>query len=198
VCATCVCLNAAPELHITATGDHVVYFVTDELSTGKLVVGVAVSTSGVQGPYKDVLGGPLVATPHSDCFGAIDPTFFTDPSDNTQYVVWKADGNSCGQPTVIYAAPVAANGTTFTGSPAELIRNDQPWEGTITEAPWLVHAGCVCAVCGGAVRARVRACTGQGRLRPWKSTSVGEIPVARRRHPVVYRFAPSPRLPPPL
>ena len=83
------CLWAAPELHITADGNHVVYFVTNSRKSGKLVVGAAVSTTGVQGPYKDVLGGPLVETASSDCFGAIDPTFFKDPADGTQYVVWK-------------------------------------------------------------------------------------------------------------
>jgi len=132
----------APELHITADGNHVVYFVTNSRKSGKLVVGAAISTTGVQGPYKDVLGGPLVETASSDCFGAIDPTFFKDPADGTQYVVWKEDGNSCGQPTPIKAAPVAANGTTFTGPAVQLISNDpSSWEGGITEAPWIMAVG---------------------------------------------------------
>jgi hypothetical protein len=132
---------AAPELHITADGHHVVYFVSDSQATKKLVVGVAVSKSGVAGPYLDVLGAPLVQTRASDCFGAIDPTFFTDPADGTQYVLWKEDGNSCGQPTPIKAAPVAANGTVFVGPHVELIANDPAsWEGAITEAPWVVFA----------------------------------------------------------
>ncbi len=62
---------AAPELHITVGGTHVVYFVTNSLSTGKLVVGVGVSTAGVAGPYKDPRGGPILTTSTHDCFGVI-------------------------------------------------------------------------------------------------------------------------------
>ena len=82
----CVCsappphLFTAPELHITVAGTHVVCFVTNELSTGKLVVAVAVSKTGVTGPYIDVLGKPLLATSDADCYGVIDPHFFQDPA----------------------------------------------------------------------------------------------------------------------
>ena len=73
--------------------------------------------------------------------GEIDPSFFID-SNNDQYVLWKQDGNSCGHHTPIFAAKLAANGTELSGPAIRLITNDPTsWEGTITEAPWMVKVG---------------------------------------------------------
>jgi beta-xylosidase len=74
--------------------------------------------------------------------GLIDPTYFKDPATGGRYVVWKLDGNSCGHATPIFAAPVAANGTSVDAKgTVKLISNDQAWEGPLTEAPWLVRQG---------------------------------------------------------
>ncbi len=74
--------------------------------------------------------------------GEIDPTYFKDPATGARYVVWKQDGNSCGHPTPIFAAPVSANGTSIdVQGTVVLVSNDQPWEGPLTEAPWLVRQG---------------------------------------------------------
>ena len=105
---------------------------------GTLCVGVAKSTSGsIIGPYVDPIGKPLVYTPG---MGNIDPTFFRD-TDGSQYVAYQQDGNgqTPQQPTPIWLVSVHADGTAITSDKTMLITNDQPWEGTLVEAPWFVR-----------------------------------------------------------
>lgn len=126
----------APEVHEVSPGSFVVYFVSKV--GGVLAVGAA-SASSPTGPFTD-RGAPLVRAPAGACFGVIDPTFWRAPS-GERFVVYKHDGNSCGQHTDIFAAPLSADGLNVTGHPTLLITNDAPWEGGCTEAPWVVQRG---------------------------------------------------------
>jgi beta-xylosidase len=73
--------------------------------------------------------------------GSIDASSFVD-DDGTRYLLWKNDGNCCGGETWIYIQPISADGRTLEGQPAQLIKQDQSWEGRVTEAPTLwKHAG---------------------------------------------------------
>lgn len=134
----------APEYHFIG-GKWLLYFVGRHANTKLLSVGVAVSTTGsIAGPYVDAIGAPLVtdagaANPQ----GQIDPTVHQD-ADGSVYLVWKTDGNADGQPTPIRVAKLTPNGTALApGQPdwhtTQLIVNDQPWEGPIVEAPWVVQ-----------------------------------------------------------
>jgi len=128
----------APEIHIV-NGEYTLYFTARD-ANGVLCIGVAKSTTGkVTGPYVDPLGKPLVQRPSRP--GTIDATYFQDPLTGNGYVIWKLDGNDVGEQTPIYAARVSPNGTVFTSAPTQLITNDQPWEGVLTEGPWMVAKG---------------------------------------------------------
>ena len=128
----------APEVHEVSPGAFVVYFVSK--IDGVLAVGAA-SASSPAGPFTD-RGAPLVRAPAGACFGVIDPTYWLDPASGQRYVVFKDDGNSCGQHTNIYAAPLSADGLNVTGAATLLMTNDAAsWEGGCTEAPWVVQRG---------------------------------------------------------
>jgi hypothetical protein len=78
---------------------------------------------------------PLVA--QTNLGGSIDPSVFTD-SDGARYLLWKNDGNAVGQDTSIYIQRLAPDGLSLIGSArVPLIKQDQPWEGSVVEAPAL-------------------------------------------------------------
>ena len=121
----------APEIH--AVGDHwIAYFSARDAADGSLAIGAATGPTSL-GPFTDI-GHPLVHDPHP---GVIDAHHFEAP-DGTQYLLYKIDGNATGIPTPIYAQPLAADGITLVGARTELIRNDQAWEGSLVEGPWMI------------------------------------------------------------
>lgn len=125
----------APEVHfIPSSGKHVVYFVSRLAATGALVVGAAESTSSSPlGPFVD-RGSPLILAPPGACYGVIDPTFYWDAAAGVPYVIYKHDGNSCSQPTNVYAARLTPDGLSLSGgAPTLLITDDSEWEHGITE-----------------------------------------------------------------
>ena len=127
----------APEVHAVSPGSYVAYFVSR--IKGVLAVGAA-SSNSLAGPFID-RGAPLVQSPAGSCYGVIDPTYWAD-SEGTRWVVWKDDGNNCGHPTNIYAAPLSADGLNITGKPTLLITNNaSSWEQGVTEAPWVIERG---------------------------------------------------------
>src|SRR5665213_121761 len=107
-----------------------VYYVGRERG-GRLAVAVATADKP-GGPYLD--HGPLVAQPD----GSIDPSAATDEND-VRHLIWKEDGNSRGQPTIIWAQQLNDDGTKLTGEPHELIRNDSDWEGAVVEGPFILR-----------------------------------------------------------
>ena len=118
---------------IPSSGRYVVYFVSRLAATGALVVGAAESSSGSPlGPFVD-RGSPLVVAPAGACYGVIDPTFYWDAAAQAPYVLYKHDGNSCGQPTGIYAAALSPDGLNVTGQSTLLITDDSAWENGVTE-----------------------------------------------------------------
>ncbi|MDQ4036433.1 MAG: glycoside hydrolase family 43 protein [Chloroflexota bacterium] len=94
-----------------------------------------------EGPFVDESEGPLACQP--DLGGSIDGSYFKD-HDGTQYLVWKNDGNCCGQPTNFWLQELTAEGTAVTGEPVQLagLANDDAWEGGVIESPQiLIHEG---------------------------------------------------------
>jgi arabinan endo-1,5-alpha-L-arabinosidase len=124
----------APELHVGPAGDLFCYFVCRG-NNGVLTVGVMLSSSGSPlGPWSD---GSILVGDMSD--GQIDASFFYVNATRQAYAIWKEDSNSIGKPTHIWIANTTDKATTVTSKPISLIYNDSPWEGAVTEGPWIIQ-----------------------------------------------------------
>ena len=71
--------------------------------------------------------------------GAIDPQAFQDGSN--LYLYWKNDGNCCGLSTNLYVQQLSPDGLSLTSSPTKLVTNDQVWEASVVEAPFMWKNG---------------------------------------------------------
>ncbi|MET8979422.1 family 43 glycosylhydrolase [Streptomyces sp. NPDC004539] len=125
----------APEVFDTGTGFTMQYTARDRAS-GRQCIGVARAGSP-DGPFRPVGETPLLCPAGEG--GAIDPSTYTE--DGRRYLLWKNDGNCCGlgKDTWLHLQPTSWDGTRLTGDPVRLIRQDQPWEGRLVEAPTLVR-----------------------------------------------------------
>jgi arabinan endo-1,5-alpha-L-arabinosidase len=124
----------APDVSAVA-GGYVMYFTAHSVDPDLQCIGVA-RAARPEGPFAPVGSKPLVC-PAADG-GAIDPASFTD-TDGSRYLVWKNDGNCCGKDTWLHLQAVSADGLRTTGPARRLIKQDQPWEGNLIEAPTLVR-----------------------------------------------------------
>lgn len=124
-------LTWAPVVAQTRRNLYVLYFTARLGDTGKQCIGIATSNSP-GGPFRATSNQPAVCP--LDEGGAIDAGAFQD-ADGTRYMVYKSDGNCCGLPTWLNVQRMDGNGTALVGSPTRLLRQDQPWEGSVTEAP---------------------------------------------------------------
>src|SRR5213075_1664878 len=91
----------APEIS-EYKGRYYVYYVARKKG-GPLAVAVA-TADRPSGPYKD--HGELVAQPA----GSIDPVAVDDEK-GLRHLIWKEDGNSRKQPTIIWMQPLNDDGT---------------------------------------------------------------------------------------
>jgi beta-xylosidase len=162
----------APEIAAHA-GRYFVYY-TARRKGGPLCVAVA-TASAPGGPYQD--HGPLVCQE----VGSIDAVPVTDES-GQRYLVWKEDGNSQKRPTPLWAQRLDADGTGLVGEPAELIRNDQPWEGALVEGAFFVRRGDFFylfysgnACCGRACNYALGVARSRKLLGPWEKNPANPI-----------------------
>jgi hypothetical protein len=137
----------APDVH--RFGDRFVLYFTAFVrgsSPSMECIGDAVGASptGPFLPYPE----PFICQPSLG--GDIDPRVFA--AHGTPYMLWKSDQNIGGAstPTQMWSQPLTADGLALTGRPGLLLEPDQPWEGTIVEAPdmvdvhgalWIVFSG---------------------------------------------------------
>jgi putative cell wall-binding protein len=122
----------APAVLDTGSG-LVLYTAMVNKATGKRCIGAA--TSNVpQGPFAAVAGAPLVCNDGEG--GVIDPDVFTTVGGS--YLLWKTEGVPGSSPPSIWSQPLAAGGTSLTGSPTRIFRSQYPWEGTLVENPTMV------------------------------------------------------------
>jgi len=119
------------------------HFLTPQ-QTGIMCIGGAVANtnggtlSPAQWEFRDA-GGPLVHN-ISGHMGSIDPSHHYDKTSDTHWLLYKSNGNTMAQPTVIYAAPLSADGMNVTGTAVPLLENDpRTWEGGCIEAPWMIE-----------------------------------------------------------
>ncbi len=127
----------APDVSQPTPGTFVMYFVAREPISGKQCIGMAKS-SRPQGPFVSTETAPMICTPNEG--GAIDPTTFTD-SNGVRYLIWKNDGNCCGLDTWLQIAKLSSDGSALVGPTTKLIKQTQPWEGNLIEAPTLIKHG---------------------------------------------------------
>jgi len=120
-------------------GNHyVLYFTTllQGVSPPTMCIGDAASIK-VTGPY---LAAPQPFICEQQLGGSIDPRTFID-LDGKAYLQWKSDQNARSDTinTAIYSQPLSTDGLHLIGTPTQIFEPDQPWQGSIVEAPELVE-----------------------------------------------------------
>ena len=125
----------APDVHEFGS-TYVLYFTGLFAWGNEQCIGAATSTSPT-GPFT---AQPLPFICQSSLSGSIDPRVFTD-NDGTNWMLWKSDQNAHGSPTptTMWSQRLTANGLGLVGQPNDLMSPDEPWQGTIVEAPDMVH-----------------------------------------------------------
>lgn len=126
----------APEVSSFAPGEYTMYFTATDAASGRQCIGRAVATDPL-GPFASTDDGMLVCP--VDEGGAIDAG--VAEVDGAPYLLWKNDGNCCGQDTWLYASPLSADGSTITGERIPLVKQTEPFEGDLVEAPTLIDRG---------------------------------------------------------
>lgn len=130
-------LTWAPEAWQTSAGT-VLYYTGRNVQAGRQCLAVAVAPDPA-GPFVDESTEPLLC--QLDLGGSIDPFPFQD-ADGSRWLLWKNDGNCCALPTRMWIAPLSDDGLAITGEPIDLgVRNDEPWESALIEAPTLLLDG---------------------------------------------------------
>ncbi|RMB61534.1 family 43 glycosylhydrolase [Tessaracoccus antarcticus] len=123
----------APE--VTAVeGGYALYYTAHDRASDLQCIGLALAKRP-EGPFVPVGEEALVCP--TELGGAIDAATYVE--NGQLYLLWKADGNCCSLPTILFIQPLSNDGATLMGPPVEMIRNDQPWEGSVVEAPTLVR-----------------------------------------------------------
>ncbi len=122
----------APEV-VAVGGGYAMYYTAHDRASDLQCIGLALSDSP-DGPF--VPAGEEALVCPTELGGAIDAATFRE--NGQLYLLWKADGNCCSLPTILFIQPLSDDGTTLTGPAVEMIRNDLAWEGSVVEAPTLV------------------------------------------------------------
>ena len=130
----------APSVYARPDGTFVMYYATPQPPTAdgsprRQCISRATSRAA-GGPFVDDSTGPMICP--LDQGGAIDPSVFVDGT--TPYLLWKSDGDCCNLPTVIYSQQLRPDGLDTAGPAVELIRDSQPWEANLVEAPSMITA----------------------------------------------------------
>ncbi|MEU4243380.1 glycoside hydrolase family 43 protein [Actinoplanes sp. NPDC026619] len=125
----------APEVVRTDAGKYVLYYTARWKKADRQCIGVAVADDP-HGPFADTRGEPLIC--QDDEGGSIDASPFRD-EDGSLYLYWKNDGNHIGVPSHLYAQRLSPDGLHLTGDRVRLLTNNQPWHGTVVEAPEMLR-----------------------------------------------------------
>ncbi|WP_327029651.1 glycoside hydrolase family 43 protein [Micromonospora sp. NBC_01740] len=123
----------APEAIELAPDRFALYYTVAGRESGRQCVGRAVA-SAPQGPYRDDSAGPLIC--QAELGGAIDASPFRD-ADGSLWLLWKNDGNAIGVDTWIWSQRLSDDGLRLVGEPTKLLKQTEPWEGTLIEGPFL-------------------------------------------------------------
>ncbi|MGW4679100.1 glycoside hydrolase family 43 protein [Micromonospora taraxaci] len=122
----------APEAIELAPDRFLLYYTVAGRESGRQCVGRAVA-SAPQGPYSDDATAPLIC--QAELGGAIDASPYRD-TDGSLWLLWKNDGNAIGVDTWLWSQRLADDGLTLVGEPTKLLKQTEPWEGTLIEGPF--------------------------------------------------------------
>lgn len=129
----------APDVHRFGSAT-VLYFTAGVAGSDQQCVGIATSTSGsALGPFT---AEPTPFLCQTAMGGTIDPRVFTDAT-GVNWMLYKSDQNIGGAPTptVMWSQRLSPDGLHLIGPPFRLMGPDEPWQGTIVEAPDMVRVG---------------------------------------------------------
>ncbi|MGH9838210.1 MAG: family 43 glycosylhydrolase [Blastocatellia bacterium] len=115
----------------------VMYYTAHHIATRRQCIGRAISNRP-EGPYVDDSSAPFVC--QTNLGGSIDPSPFLD-GDGKLYLLWKNDGNCCGQSAGIWIQQLSDDGLALVGQYTELLRHDQSWESPLIEGPAMLKEG---------------------------------------------------------
>lgn len=122
----------APEVIQLAPDRFVLYYTVADRGSGRQCVGRAVAVTP-SGPYRDDSADPLIC--QAELGGSIDASPYRD-TDGGLWLLWKNDGNAIDVDTWIWSQRLSADGLRLVGTPAKLLRQTEPWEGTLVEGPF--------------------------------------------------------------
>jgi beta-xylosidase len=125
----------APEV-LQLGGKYLLYYTASDVRRNAQCIGVAVATDPL-GPFVDERAEPIVC--QTDLGGSIDADAFRD-ADGKLYLYFKNDGNRVHARTSIWGQLLAPDGLSVTGQPVELVKDNQPWEERVVEAPTMVRS----------------------------------------------------------
>ncbi len=109
-----------------------------------LSVATAATLSPTDAAFSDDSTGPLLC--QTALGGAIDPSPFIDPANNSPWLVWKSNDGGSAQPARIWTEELDSTGTGFLpgSSPTQIFDNDTvayPWESTVEDPSMLAVGG---------------------------------------------------------
>jgi beta-xylosidase len=125
----------APEV-LQLGSRYLLYYTASDYRKDAQCIGVA-EASDPLGPFVDTRPNPIVC--QTELGGSIDAAPFRD-RDGRLYLYFKNDGNRVGKSAAIWGQPLAPDGLSVLGNPVRLIRDDQPWEQRLVEAPTMVRS----------------------------------------------------------
>ncbi|SCL67914.1 glycoside hydrolase family 43 protein [Micromonospora chersina] len=122
----------APEVIQLAPDRFALYYTVADRASGRQCLGRAVASTAL-GPYRDDADGPLVC--QADLGGSIDASPYRD-ADGSLWLLWKNDGNAIGVDTWLWSQRLSPDGLRLVGTPTKLLKQTEPWEGTLIEGPF--------------------------------------------------------------
>jgi len=123
-------LTWAPSV-LALGGRYLLFYTARDRRAGLQCIGRA-EGSTPWGPFVDPGAAPFLC--QTELGGSIDASVVRDGS-GLAYLLWKNDGNCCGQPVTLWSQRLDTDGRALLGTPAPLLRRDRPWEGPLIEAP---------------------------------------------------------------
>jgi len=128
-------LTWAPAV-LASDGRYVLLYTARDHRSGRPCIGRAESPAP-GGPFSDESSSPFLC--QTDLGGSIDASIVREGSGN-RYLVWKNDGNCCGQRVSLWSQRLSGDARSLVGEPVEILRQDQPWEGFLIEGPTMWEA----------------------------------------------------------
>lgn len=121
---------------VASDGHYVLFYTARDHRSARQCIGRAESPTPV-GPFLDERSSPFIC--QTDLGGSIDASIVVENS-GTLYLVWKNDGNCCALPVSLWSQRLSRDARSLVGEPVEILRQDQPWEGSLIEGPTMWEA----------------------------------------------------------